>query len=85
MDVILEVATDNDDKFMRADRAQLQDIAEQAALPSADLERCAKAFWKIASPVALHSSSDAEFELVLDGREDGESWKELLAALKEAV
>lgn len=80
--VVVKVSTSRDDLFRKIDRQRLKEIASRLK-PGEDydiptLDRMRTDFWEGSMEYRAYSSSEADYELVLDGSLDRESWEELL-------
>jgi hypothetical protein len=85
--VILQISTDRDDFFMEIDEDRLKEIAsrmkvgEDRDLATLDLMR--KEVWESSKEARVHRTSEADYELVLDGSDEAESWSEMVAGWAE--
>lgn len=85
--VIVQVATERDDVFREIEEDDLRKVASWLKdappniMPAEDLATMRKRFWDASKPTAVQSSSEADYELVLDGVGDEESWHELIEAM----
>lgn len=84
--VTVQVSTENDDHFVKVDEdafkavaSRLQGVERGTAGPDL-LTQMRQDFWKLASSTTVSRTSECDYELVLDGTEDEESWGDLLDA-----
>lgn len=76
--VVLQVATRSNDYFVEIDRKKLHSLFEVE-----DLKERARQFWEATKPFAVTSTGMCDYELVLDGKEDEESWEDLKGSLED--
>lgn len=85
--VIVQVSTDRDDFFREIDEDRLKGIAsrlkvgEDYALETIDQMR--KDFWESSKEARVYRTSEADYELVLDGSDEASSWGEMIAGWAE--
>lgn len=80
VDVIVHVATKDDDRFVSVDEDVFKAIASRltAGVEPGLLDRMRSDFWKAATPATVRSTSSCDYCVVLDGEEDEASWRENL-------
>jgi hypothetical protein len=81
--VIVQVSTDRNDHFMEVEESVLRELAERVRAGGDDkelLRQVRQDFWKAASSAKVSSTDECDYDLVLDGFEDHNSWLELLEA-----
>lgn len=85
--VIVQVSTSRDDFFREIDEDRLKEIASRLR-PGEDydvkvLDQMRVDFWESSKEARVYRTSEADYELVLDGSMDAESWTEMLQAWSE--
>jgi hypothetical protein len=82
MQVIVQVVTDRDDRFVLAEEERLRELAALTPGTPALKEERTRAFWALTTPTAVRNTNEVDYVLVLDGIENENSWSELLDRLE---
>lgn len=75
--VVLQLVGRDDDHFVHISKTELIQISEETDVPERARQVRAKA-----APVAVCSTGEVDYVLVLDGEEDEASWIDLLEAME---